>query len=64
MTSIQAVLQTASREWEYMVAALMRLTLQWGNEKYFYCDECYEEKPGEGFREQLGISLTPLFPHV
>ena len=43
-----------------MVAALMRLTLQWGNEKYFYCDECYEEQPGEGLRERLGISLTPI----
>ena len=38
----------------YMVAALMGLTLQWRDEKYFYCDKCYEEKPGEGFRERLG----------
>lgn len=40
---------------EYMVAyTTMGLTLQWGNEKYFYCDKCSEEKPGEGFRERLG----------
>ena len=41
----------------YMVAALMGLTLQWRDEKYFYCDKCYE---GSSHTEQKPQEMHPI----